>query len=539
MRILFSLIFAGIAVRLKPTVTALLQHPLQRFRALAPSGDAFHPIYPPPLHKSLNPATLSRKAQKDGGHPRSAARIHSVLIGCLLLTFGVLTVLAPPGESHDTYTQEDIDNDASDFFFDGKWLGEDLSSHVLPGTAVRLPSDSPHGHLHSTGIDAFFGGGLTAIAPDHFEIQWIRVYKNPKTTKPGEPTKPGRARCCSRSVPILAGPAALRRILLLRRPVLKKGARGCFPSFWKDYEKLWQGTAQLASEADNYFWVDIDPGTGPSDPMSGGLLEDPNKPGNSGRVTATENTWVVPGDIVAIAINVKLRGYKAVKEFITPEPGVDRDSTADPPLKFPPLLHSQVPAYRNPVSGPRTVDWEINHVPLLFNDGQKNNPVDTVWARNFDSTKEIAGGILVAAVGIQHVGILNPNYPLERMTQNGRVYYLHADSSVTASEWGHRDVHGYHTIVYQFTVTKAHESLNALGKVVGRDRQYREARSMVQYLRGNLNYEYADFYAVHPKPAGEDEPHGYTYEDIYDDNTGIRGLTTNDHVRGVWIRRAI
>ena len=39
MRILFSFLFAGIAVRLKPTVTALLQHPLQRFRALALSGD--------------------------------------------------------------------------------------------------------------------------------------------------------------------------------------------------------------------------------------------------------------------------------------------------------------------------------------------------------------------------------------------------------------------------------------------------------------------------------------------------------------------
>ncbi len=40
MRILFSVIFAGIVVRLKPTVTAVLQHPLQRFRALAPAGDA-------------------------------------------------------------------------------------------------------------------------------------------------------------------------------------------------------------------------------------------------------------------------------------------------------------------------------------------------------------------------------------------------------------------------------------------------------------------------------------------------------------------
>ena len=39
MRFLFSFIFVGIVVRLKPTVTALLQHPLQVFRAHAPSGD--------------------------------------------------------------------------------------------------------------------------------------------------------------------------------------------------------------------------------------------------------------------------------------------------------------------------------------------------------------------------------------------------------------------------------------------------------------------------------------------------------------------
>ena len=46
MRILFSFLFADIAVRLKPTVTALLQHPLQRFRALALSGD-FSNLTPP------------------------------------------------------------------------------------------------------------------------------------------------------------------------------------------------------------------------------------------------------------------------------------------------------------------------------------------------------------------------------------------------------------------------------------------------------------------------------------------------------------
>ena len=50
MRILFSLIFAGIAVRLKPTVTALLQHPLQRFRALAPAGDASNLKTPPLIY---------------------------------------------------------------------------------------------------------------------------------------------------------------------------------------------------------------------------------------------------------------------------------------------------------------------------------------------------------------------------------------------------------------------------------------------------------------------------------------------------------
>ena len=445
----------------------------------------------------------------------------------------MLTVLAPPGESHDTYTRGDIDDDRADFFTEA-WLGRDLAAHTLHKTGLSLPSDSPHGHTHATGIDAFFGGGLTAIAPDHFEIQWIRIYKNPKTTKVGEPTKPGgpELQQVGTYTRGLGGPETNP---VVTPPGFESRRARLFPSFWKDYEQLWQGTAQLASEADNYFWVDIDPGTGPSDPMSGGLLEDPNKPGNSGLVTDMENTTVVPGDIVAIAINIKLRGYKAVKEFITPEPGIDRDSTATPPKKFPPLLHSQVPAYLNPVSGPRTVDWEINQVPLLFNDGQKTNPVDTVWARNFDSTKEIAGGVLIAAVGIQHVGILNPNYPLERMQQGGSVNYLNVDSSVTASEWGHRFVdggpmHGYHTIVYQFTVTKAHESLNALGKwLAGTGNTVSPFN--VQYRTGaGFNYEYADFYAVHPKGPGETDAHGYTYEDIYDDSTGIRGLTSN-HVR--------
>ena len=52
MRFLLSFIFAGIAVRLTPTVTALLQHPLQVFRAFAPSGDASLQFTPPFIYAS-------------------------------------------------------------------------------------------------------------------------------------------------------------------------------------------------------------------------------------------------------------------------------------------------------------------------------------------------------------------------------------------------------------------------------------------------------------------------------------------------------
>ena len=50
MRILFSFIFAGFAVRLKPTVTALLQHPLQRYRAFARCDDISFLKTPPVLY---------------------------------------------------------------------------------------------------------------------------------------------------------------------------------------------------------------------------------------------------------------------------------------------------------------------------------------------------------------------------------------------------------------------------------------------------------------------------------------------------------
>ena len=393
-----------------------------------------------------------------------------------------------------------------------------MAVHSIATTSFNMPSGSPHAtdHFHPFNIDKFFGGQWTSIAPDHFEIQWIRVYKNPKTTKPGGPE-------LQQVGTYTRGDGGPDLNPVVTPPGFESRRARLFPSLWKDYEQLWKGTAQLASEADAYFWVNIDPGTGPSDPMSGGLLEDPNKPGNSGLVTATENNTVVPGDIVAIAINVKLRGYKAVKEFITPKPGEDPVSMATPTKYLPPLLNIHVPDPVPDVS--RTVDWEENYLPLLFKEGQKANPRDTVWARNFDSTKEIAGGTIIAAVGIEGVGILNPNYPLEQMQKDGSVYWFHADSAVTATDWGHPDAHGYHTIVYQFEVKEAHESLNALGKWLAGTGDT-VAPFNVQYLKGaGFNYEYADFYAVHRKMDGGPEPHGYTYQAIRD----LRELTTSDH----------
>ena len=424
MRILFSLIFAGIAARLKPTVTALLQHPLQRFRALAPSGDAFHPIDPPPLHKPLNPAVLSRKAQKDGGHPRSAARIPSVLIGCLLLTFGLLTVLAPPGESHDTWTEGDVLSDNMDSIV-AAWEDQPLEAHTLASTSFSLPSGSQHGdHTHSLGIDDYFGGQVTSIHPQHFDIEWIRIYKNPKTTPLAELQRVGTYQKDGIDTSPVITPTNFpnRRARLL-------------PSFWKDYEPILEGTTPLASVEDTYFWVDI--------ATSGGLIDTGD---NSGLVTATENNTVVPGDIVAIAINVKLHDYKAVREFINPKPGDDPESSPPPPG----LKHKQIPPLfgDNPLvqaanrgntdaEGRRIVNWTENLLPLWFNRGVKANPSGTVWARN--GNLDIAGGTIVAAVGIDvdSVGILNPNYPLERMQRDGSVFWFYADTAVTAAEWGH------------------------------------------------------------------------------------------------------
>ena len=349
--------------------------------------------------------------------------LRHVLTGCLLLTFGLLTLLAPPVESHEPLV------------------------HPLTGGTLTLPAHSAHGHTHSLGFSGFFGGTLTAIHPKHFEIQWIRIYKNPKTTPLADLNVVGSYDWLDYGgYNVIDGSRLVNHVI--QPPDFPNRRARLFPSLYADYKSISTRTTLLNTldhvDDDDFFWVDIHPTTG-------ALYPDPEKPGNSGLVTATEHTTVVPGDIVAIAINVKLHYYKAAKEFV--EPGTERF-----------------------ISDPRTADWNSLSLPLWFKEDQRGPDDGVVWARNYptDRLNKIAGGSIVAAVGIPGIGILNPNYPLERIKQDGPVNYNHVDSAVTHEEWGHKNAHGYHTIVYQFEVTAAHftgtaadESLNALADRLG------------------------------------------------------------------------
>ena len=367
------------------------------------------------------------------------------MTGCLLLTFGLLTLLAPPVESHEPLV------------------------HPLPGAYLTPDANSAHGHVYTLDLTYFFGGNRTAIHPKHFEIEWIRVYKNPKTTPLADLNVVGNYDWLDYSgYNVIDGSRLVNHVIL--PPDFPNRRARLFPSLYADYKSIAMRTTLLNTldhvDDDDFFWVDIDPTTG-------ALYPDPEKPGNSGLVTDSEHTTVVPGDIVAIAINVKLHYYKAAKEFV--DPGTERF-----------------------ISDPREADWNSLSLPLEFKPGQKGPEPGDVWARNLptDRLNKIAGGSIVAAVGIPGIGILNPNYPLERILQDGPVNYNHVDSAVTHEEWGHKDAHGYHTIVYQFEVTEAHESLNALADRLGGwlDGDGTIVNPFnVRYRPGvGVNYEYGD-----------------------------------------------
>ena len=412
-------------------------------------------------------------------------------------------MLAPPGESHDAFTVDDIDSDPDDHLRrEHGDIGRLLVTHSLPTTSFTSVAESVHGHSHGFNLDDFWGGNTTAIHPKHFEIEWIRVYKNPKTTPLINPKPDGEDLWVEGDTFTSFADFTPTSRVIEPKDFENRRAR-VFPSLWKDYKQILDKNVALDDVDDTHFWVDIN--------SDGELLPDDDKRGNSGLVTATENNTVVPGDIVAIAINVKLTYYKAVTEFVVPN---QKD-----PEEF--------------ANAARTTDWQQNDLPLWFKEGQKGPEPGDVWARNYGITgvgptaerplgrlDEIAGGTIVAAVGIPHVGILNPNYPLEQITQSGSVFWAHADTATSHRDWGHTGEDGYHTIVYQFTVTDKHLALNDLlsnGWLAGDGTTVRPFN--VPYRnKGELHYHGADFDTVN-------YPHGLTYQEI----TALRDSTDLNH----------
>ena len=203
-------------------------------------------------------------------------------------------MLAPPVESHDE--RHNVEN------------------HTLPSGAVNLAivTNPAHGHGdHDLSGGNFFGGNLTAIHPKHFEIEWIRIYKNPKITKLADIWDEGDTFESGTTLPLTLTSRVIRPTGFESKPPNANNSHGrrarLFPSLWTDYKAIVDKKVKLDDVDDDYFWVDINPDTGE-------LREDKSQSGNSGLVTATENNTVVPGDIVAIAINVKLHYYRARKE---------------------------------------------------------------------------------------------------------------------------------------------------------------------------------------------------------------------------------
>ena len=384
------------------------------------------------------------------------------MTGSLLLTLGVLTLLAPPVESHDNPT------DASN---------NPLDVHQLGPSRVTIYHGSD-GHPHSFDINAFFGGAETSLHPKHFEIQWIRVYKNPaimtldELREAGDPTA-GTAKF---------NRGGARTNYIVTPPGFQYRRARLFLSLNAEHQDLvpppqGSGTTNLEAEKDKFFWVKIDPGGGPSDPMSGGLFPDEeNHPGNTGLVTATENTTVAPGDRVAIAVNVKLTHYEAKYDFVNHRTLVMTSTERTGPY-----------IATNPVPDPgRNNDLAENlqvRLPLRFKPGQRAPDDNVVWANNFgfklekqgavwrfvsdDTSKlllnKLAGGTIMAAMWLPgNVGILNPNYPLEQVATAGPndPNWTDVDRSLTHFNWDHPNADGYHTLVYQFEVTEDYLGLN-------------------------------------------------------------------------------
>ena len=425
----------------------------------------------------------------------------------------MLTLLAPPVESHDNPT-------------DGSGNPVDVHQLAVFEASLRHVGDTRE-HSHEISILDIFGGDLTGIHPKHFEIEWIRVYKNPAimTLKELEEAGDATAGTATFVRGWSTGSPYNKTNYVVTPPKFEYRRARLFSSLNAEHKNLDDGTTKLEDVKDEFFWVKIDPGTGPSDPTSGGLLKDPNKPGNSGRVTATENRPVVPGDRVAIAVNVKLRYYRANYDFV--DPRTERVTS---------IRRSSPYLADDPVRDlARNNDWAENaqvRLPLFFGENQRGPDKDVVWANNvgFKLQKQgalwrfidddeyqgrlnkLAGGAIIAAMHLPGVGILNPNYPLENaITTAEPIKHDQIDRSLTHFNLKHPNAHGYHTLVYQFTVqdTAAHRRLNDLVEWLERSDRDGHVRPFNVPYKGGVDYTWATFYSTDLTAIRHEDKYGF------------------------------
>ena len=455
------------------------------------------------------------------------------MIGCLLLTLGVLTLLAPPVESHDNPTNAQ---------------GTPEVAHALiSGPEIAIKHAEHPGVQHDITITAFFGGNLTAIHPKHFDIQWIRVYKNPAIMELDD-LEADRGVFNRTGTPVA---------YVVTPPDFEYRRARLFPSLRADLEALKNGTPKLEDERHKFFWVKIEPGGGPSDPTSGGLLpDDENHPGNTGRVTATENTTVVPGDRVAIAINVKLTYYEAKYGYLNHRTKLFMSEPRRGPWIAPNLsTDSARPRYPGAATHPRAENLLL-HLPYFFKEGQRGIDSGHVWASNIgfvisgpssaneyryvpvavehDRRNKLAGGAIIAAMHLPEVGILNPNYPLENAITTARpIVHNEIDRSLTHTDLGHRNMDGYHTLVYQFKVTADHLGLNNEGEWLKRRDDGNVNPFNMPYDGKNADYAFSTFTGKPWSERSESEKHGQRFGfwvpfgDKNVDDTGWDGRGSN------------
>ena len=153
-------------------------------------------------------------------------------------------------------------------------LPMETEAHTKHRTATIPAADIQNKGFARARSDLIAAGaaGFTTDPPDLSNvINWVRVYKNPKTTP----------------APVTGNAGHSLRTL----PGVVTGSSYLMPTLhWEDTIPGWS--------SDTVVWVNFNTVTG-----DGSLFEDTAKVGESGLVTATENTTVKPGDRVAIAVN--------------------------------------------------------------------------------------------------------------------------------------------------------------------------------------------------------------------------------------------